>query len=211
MASIPQPFSNSFTNKDISGSSQVDQLGALEPIEFDVGELEGIIQDSELQKIDADLSIDGEADHFENLVEKIDDEEFLLNLGRNVVDRFQNDKNSRVNLENTLERGFGTLNPTANQTDTLPFQGACNIVHPLTRENGVKYQAKFCKALLPPQGPFNLDVIDSSKDPDIQYRVDGYRRKLNKIAVDDMCYPEEQARLYLYMSYTRICIQKGIF
>ncbi len=179
----------------------------LESVEIPLEEMQDILGEEDIEKIEDEVGLVSEGGHFENLVERIDDEQFLMGLGRQVVDRFTRDKDTRTPLETTLRLGFEGLNPSTNLNMNLPFEGACDITHPLIRENAVKYQSKFCKALLPPQGPFNIDILDVAI-PKIEQRAAKYNKKLNWIARTKMNYSGEQARLYLYMSLTGTAFKK---
>jgi hypothetical protein len=175
----------------------VDPVELEQQLEIPLEDFSDILDDQDIQKIESEVQ--HSVDHFENLVEVIDDEHFLMELGRRVVERVDRDRETRSALEQTLRLGFEGLNPSTMMGQNLPFDGACDIVHPLIRENAVKYQSKFCKSLLPPQGPYQIDIIDPNV-PKIEQRAAVYNRKLNWIARDKMNYSGEQSKLYLYMS-----------
>lgn len=189
---------------------------ALELSPTEVESISNIIPPEDLMDIEEDvLFSDGGVDHFGNLVDLIEESEdgidLLNEIGQQVVETFEQDKMTRSALEDTVIRGFETFNPNSGATKgNLPFEGACEIVHPLIRENAIKYQAKFCKALLPPQGPFKMDIEDVEV-PNIENLARKLEKKLNKTAKRVMRFDREQAKNFLYFTLAGTSFKKVYF
>lgn len=187
------------TNQSLLANADQTTDDNSQEVQIPLDEFSDILGKDDIQQISDSTRLSSE--HFENLVDYIDDGDYLNSLGQEVLERFERDRATREPLESTLISGFNGLNPSTSGQSNLPFDGACEIVHPLIRENAAKYQAKFCSALLPPQGPFAIDITDITI-PGIEQRAAKYNRDLNRIARDKMNFGGEQARLFLYMSLT---------
>ena len=62
-------------------------------------------------------------EHYSNLVETLDDDK-LSEIGLQVIDGYEADKESRSEWEETFERGFDLLGLKLQETSD-PFEGAC--------------------------------------------------------------------------------------
>ena len=67
---------------------------------------------------DADV-MEGQEDHYANIAEFLDDEE-LQEIGEDVCEAYEADKESRAEWESTFERGFDLLGLKLQET-TEPF------------------------------------------------------------------------------------------
>jgi len=74
--------------------------------------------------------------HYDNLVPTLDEEQ-LQEIGADVYDKYESDKESRQEWEETFQRGFDLLGLKLKETSE-PFEGACTAVHPLLIESAVK-------------------------------------------------------------------------
>lgn len=190
-----EPMDNEEVIEDVE--LDVSDIG-LDPIEM--SELENQVENSENQA------------HFENLVPYLEEEDkFLHDLGITVVDNVDEDRNSRSALESTLEVGFQHLNPSTGDNSPVPFEGACTITHPLIRENAVKYQAKFSKALLPIDGPARIDIKESN-DPSVTAKALKHQKRFNRLLRDEMKeFIPNMESMFLYMPLTGTGIKKVYF
>ena len=109
----------------------------------------------------------GAEDHYANLAEYID-EERLDEIGLEVYESFDADRESRSEWESTFERGFDLLGLKLQET-TEPFEGSCTAVSPLIIESSVKFQSKASIELFPSGGPVRTQIIgDPSEEREAQ-------------------------------------------
>ena len=104
--------------------------------------------------------IEAQQDHYANLAELLSDEE-LQEIGEQVADAYEADKESRAEWESTFERGFDLLGLKLQET-TEPFEGSCTAVSPLIIESAVKFQSKATIELFPAGGPVRTQIIGST-------------------------------------------------
>ena len=67
--------------------------------------------------------------HTDNLADKIDDE-LLDELSSDLISKYESDKRSRSDWEDTIKKGIELLGLKLEET-TKPFPGACAAHHPL--------------------------------------------------------------------------------
>ena len=135
----------------------VEQGEAGASIEIDP-EGDGVIVDfSEVTEMEATEEV---AEWYGDLTETIEEEE-LLQIGNQVIDNFQADKESRSEWESMFERGFDLLGLKLEQ-GSEPFEGACTAVHPLLIESAVKFQSKASQELFPASGPVKANILGSA-------------------------------------------------
>jgi len=104
-----------------------------------------------------DEIIEEPIDFFENLAEVLD-EDILNDIAEDVIENFDNDKESRAKWERTILKGMDLLGLDI-EDKSQPFEGACSATHPLIMENAVKFQAKAAQELLPAKGPVRAEVL----------------------------------------------------
>ena len=135
----------------------VEQGEAGASIEIDP-EGDGVIVDfSEVTEMEATEEV---AEWYGDLTETIEEEE-LLQIGNQVIDNFQADKESRSEWESMFERGFDLLGLKLEQ-GSEPFEGACTAVHPLLIESAVKFQSKASQELFPASGPVKANILGAA-------------------------------------------------
>ncbi len=100
--------------------------------------------------------------HYDNLVPTIDDGQ-LQEIGADVYEKYQSDKESRQEWEETFQRGFDLLGLKLKETSE-PFEGACTAVHPLLIESAVKFQSKASQELFPAGGPVMAQIIGTETE-----------------------------------------------
>jgi len=103
----------------------------------------------------------GEVPHGANLAEFLDDD-LLDPLAAELIDLYEEDKESRADWLQTFSEGLNLLG-TENEERTEPFEGATGVHHPLLAEAATQFQAQAYKELLPANGPVNVQVVGQDK------------------------------------------------
>jgi hypothetical protein len=114
---------------------------------------------------------------YKNLADDIEDEQFLNEIGGEVLDRFEEDKNSRAEHINTIRQGLTLLGTDLEESDD-PFPGACAAHHPLILEAAVKFQAKAANELFNAKGPVKTQVI-GKLTPEKEKQAERVRNHMN--------------------------------
>ena len=122
-------------------------------------------------------------DHYSNLVETLDDDK-LSEIGLQVIDGYETDKESRSEWEETFERGFDLLGLKLQETSD-PFEGACTAVHPLLIESAVKFQSKASQELFPSGGPVKAAIM-GNVTPDREMQAQRVKQFMNYQLTDQM-------------------------
>ena len=105
-------------------------------------------------EIDFDPSADNEmpeVDFNGNLAEIMDDDD-LQTLAVDLVGKFDSDKNSRSDWEETYEQGLDQLGLEIEER-TTPWAGACGVFHPMLSEAVVRFQSQTIQEIMPAKGP----------------------------------------------------------
>jgi hypothetical protein len=105
----------------------------------------------------ADLSANGNDASFEsNLAEHIEDGE-LNSIALDLVSKFNSDKSSRSDWEQTYEEGLDYLGLEI-EDRTTPWAGACGVFHPMLSEAVVRFQSQTIQEIMPAQGPVKTQI-----------------------------------------------------
>ena len=127
--------------------------------------------DLEIEIVDPDevnISVDGmeinidpdrmEDDEFNlNLAEEMEDD--LLNeLANDLIEDYSGDVNSRKDWLDTYVDGLDLLGLKL-EDRSEPWEGACNVYHPLLTETLVKFQAETMTETFPASGPVKTQII----------------------------------------------------
>jgi len=91
-----------------------------------------------------------------NLAEHIDDNE-LRTIALDLVSKFQADKSSRSDWEQTYEQGLDQLGLEIEER-TTPWAGACGVFHPMLSEAVVRFQSQTIQEIMPAQGPVKTHI-----------------------------------------------------
>ena len=127
-------------------------------VDSETGELEvEFMPEIDLDDLDNVVSFDIEDEFYSNLAEQIDEDE-LIQIGQEVYEKYEADKESRAEWESMFERGFDLLGLKLEET-TEPFEGAATAVHPLLIESAVKFQSRASQELFPSSGPVKAQVL----------------------------------------------------
>jgi hypothetical protein len=92
-----------------------------------------------------------EVDFNGNLAEIMDDAD-LQTLAVDLVGKFDSDKNSRSDWEETYEQGLDQLGLEIEER-TTPWAGACGVFHPMLSEAVVRFQSQTIQEIMPAKGP----------------------------------------------------------
>ena len=105
----------------------------------------------------AELSANGNDASFEsNLAEHIEDGE-LSSIALDLVSKFNSDKSSRSDWEQTYEEGLDYLGLEI-EDRTTPWAGACGVFHPMLSEAVVRFQSQTIQEIMPAQGPVKTQI-----------------------------------------------------
>ena len=91
-----------------------------------------------------------------NLAEYLEESE-LNELASDLVSKFDSDKSSRGDWEDTYEQGLDQLGLEIEER-TTPWAGACGVFHPMLSEAVVRFQAQTIQEIMPAQGPVKTHV-----------------------------------------------------
>jgi len=92
-----------------------------------------------------------------NLAEFVS-EDVLTNIANDLLDKYERDKSSRDQWEQSYRKGLDLLGFQYTERSE-PFQGASGVTHPLLAESVTQFQAQGYKELLPAGGPVNTMII----------------------------------------------------
>ena len=98
----------------------------------------------------ADL-LETEDEFDSNLAEFIDDQD-LTELGNDCISKFESDKTSRSEWEQTYKQGLDQLGLEI-EDRTTPWAGACGVFHPMLSEAVVRFQSQTIQEIMPAKGP----------------------------------------------------------
>ena len=105
--------------------------------------------------IDPDRMDDDEFN--QNLAEEIDDDD-LEKLASDLIDDYSGDVSSRKDWLDTYVDGLDLLGLKL-EDRSEPWEGACNVYHPLLTETLVKFQAETMTETFPAAGPVKTQII----------------------------------------------------
>jgi len=98
-----------------------------------------------------------EEPHDVNLAELLP-EQTLLALASDLKQAVDEDLGSRKEWESALTEGLDLLGIKVTER-TMPWPGACGIVHPMILESAVRFQSKSITKLFPAEGPAHAKII----------------------------------------------------
>ena len=105
-------------------------------------------------EIDPDEMDDGFND---NLAEEMDDD-LLQNLASDLLEEYEGDLSARKDWLDTYVEGLDLLGLKL-EDRSEPWEGACNVYHPLMTEALVKFQAETMTETFPASGPVKTQII----------------------------------------------------
>ena len=97
-----------------------------------------------------------EAEFSSNLAEYVEDDE-LRTIALDLISKFNSDKSSRSDWEQTYEQGLDQLGLEI-EDRTTPWAGACGVFHPMLSEAVVRFQSQTIQEIMPAQGPVKTHI-----------------------------------------------------
>jgi len=137
-----------------------------EAIEIEIEDPESVTisaGDTEIT-IDPDAAIDETFN--ENLAEELDDQ-ILDEIASELLGEFEGDVNSRRDWLDTYVDGLELLGLKM-EDRSEPWEGACNVFHPLMTEALVKFQAETMMETFPATGPVKCQIIGKETKENIE-------------------------------------------
>jgi hypothetical protein len=101
-----------------------------------------------------------------NLAEYLS-EHTLQWIANDLKSAIDEDKSSRGDWEDALSKGLDLLGIKI-QERTIPWPGACGVVHPMILEAAVRFQSKSIARLFPAEGPAHAKIIGESDQQKIE-------------------------------------------
>jgi len=139
-------------------TDMMDEMATMEPdveIEIEDPEEVSIKMDGLEIEIDPDAMADDEFNM--NLAEEMDDE-LLQNLASDLLEDYEGDLSARRDWLDTYVDGLELLGLKL-EDRSEPWEGACNVYHPLMTETLVKFQAETMTETFPAAGPVKTQII----------------------------------------------------
>ena len=122
-----------------------------------------------------ELSVNGGNVSFEsNLAEHIEDGE-LNSIALDLISKFDADKSSRGDWEETYKEGLDQLGLEI-EDRTTPWAGACGVFHPMLSEAVVRFQSQTIQEIMPAKGPVKTQIwgLSTRKRQEQAKRVQEY-------------------------------------
>ena len=115
-----------------------------------------------------------ETEFSSNLAEVVDDEE-LRTIAVDLIGKFNADKSSRGDWEQTYREGLDNLGLEI-EDRTTPWAGACGVFHPMLSEAVVRFQSQTIQEIMPAKGPDKTQVwgLSTKEREDQAKRVQDY-------------------------------------
>ena len=109
-----------------------------------------------------------------NLAEAMDDDE-LHTIAIDLISKFNADKSSRGDWEQTYEQGLDQLGLEI-EDRTTPWAGACGVFHPMLSEAVVRFQSQTIQEIMPAKGPVKTQIwgVTNEKRQQQAKRVQDY-------------------------------------
>lgn len=139
-------------------TDMMDEMATMEPdveIEIEDPEEVSIKMDGLEIEIDPDAEVDDEFNA--NLAEEIDDDS-LAKLADDLLEDYEGDLSARRDWLDTYVDGLELLGLKL-EDRSEPWEGACNVYHPLMTETLVKFQAETMTETFPASGPVKTQII----------------------------------------------------
>ena len=99
----------------------------------------------------------GESNFDSNLAEFIDENK-LNSIGKDLIDSYSGDKESRADWEETYTKGLDQLGLKF-EDRTEPWAGACGVFHPMMSEAVIRFQSQAISEMFPAQGPVRTKIV----------------------------------------------------
>ena len=145
-------------------SEMMDELATQEPdIEIEIEDPESVSIKAGGMEIEIDPN---EIDDFsKNLAEEMDDDQ-LAKLADELLEEYEGDLSARRDWLDTYVDGLELLGMKL-EDRAEPWEGACNVFHPLMTETLVKFQAETMTETFPAAGPVKTQIIGKETEEKI--------------------------------------------
>lgn len=134
-----------------------------------------------------------------NLAEALGDKD-LEDIGADIVERVEADKDSRKKWYDTITQGMKALGVYS--ADNTAESGIMRVTHPLLVEAATQFQARAMAELLPPGGPVKTMVVGEKSD-EVLAQADRVEAYMNyQITIEDRGYYEERDQMLYLLPFT---------
>jgi len=144
-----------------------------------------------------------------NLAEHIDDDE-LRSMAIDLISKFNADRSSRSDWEQTYEQGLDQLGLEIEER-TTPWAGACGVFHPMLSEAVVRFQSQTIQEIMPAQGPVKCHIWGTST-PEVEKQAQRVKEYLNYQLIEVMTeYRSETEKLLFSLPLAGSAFRKIYF
>ena len=134
-----------------------------------------------------------------NLADILNEEE-LEEIGADIVELVEADRESRKRWYDTFKRGMERLGVYSPDDDA--DTGIQKVTHPLLIEAATQFQARAMAELLPPGGPVKTTIV-GEQTPDALAQAKRVQDFMNfQLTIDDRTYYEERDQMYYLLPFT---------
>ena len=150
---------NNNVDKGLYAAPQgMEELAEMEPdLEIEIEDPEEVTIKAGGMEIEIDPDRMSDDEFNKNLAEEIEDS-LLENLAGDLIEDYESDIASRKDWLNTYVDGLELLGLKL-EDRSEPWEGACNVYHPLMTETLVKFQAETMTETFPAAGPVKTQII----------------------------------------------------
>lgn len=165
---------------------------------------DAIVTDADDGGLDLDFDPEDDAaveagEFYDNLAEYLD-EGYLRTVGSDLVGKYDNDKLSRKEWEDTYTKGIKLLGLSVEEK-TEPWDGACSIKHPLLSEAIVRFQSQSIGEIFPAVGPARAKIL-GQETPDLIKQATRVKDMMNYVLTQEMEeYRDEKDTGLFYLAY----------
>jgi len=141
----------------------MEELGSIEPdLEIEIVDPEEVTIKAGDMEINIDPDRIDDEEFNKNLAEECE-EDLLEKLAGDLLEDFSGDITSRKDWLDTYVEGLDLLGLKL-EDRSEPWEGACNVYHPLMTETLVKFQAETMTETFPASGPVKTQIIGKETD-----------------------------------------------
>ena len=113
--------------------------------------------------IDFDPNSKDDESNFDSNLADVLDENDLDNLGKDLIESYTGDKESRADWEQTYTQGLDQLGLKF-EDRTTPWAGACGVFHPMMSEAVIRFQSQAISEMFPAQGPVRTKIVGKNTE-----------------------------------------------
>ena len=136
----------------------MEELAEMEPdLEIEIEDPEEVTIKAGGMEIEIDPDRISDDEFNKNLAEEIDEGD-LENLASELIEEYEGDVSSRKDWLDTYVDGLELLGLKL-EDRSEPWEGACNVYHPLMTETLVKFQAETMTETFPAAGPVKTQIV----------------------------------------------------